>query len=119
MASTSDVAFLLLVFFIVMPMKNEEIGIAMVLPAKSKQQTTVKVKQSNVSLRFPATGRTAAVSGYKTMLARLKKQAMRWTDEWIFGPDAAIADAGDSPPRPMPAFGGGSDSGSARTGERR
>ena len=49
MASTSDVAFLLLVFFIVMPMKSEEIGIAMVLPGKSKQDTTVKVKQSNVA----------------------------------------------------------------------
>lgn len=49
MSSTSDVAFLLLVFFIVMPMKTEEIGIAMVLPAKSKQQTTVKVRQSNVA----------------------------------------------------------------------
>lgn len=49
MASTSDVAFLLLVFFIVMPMKSDEIGIAMVLPGKSKQDTTVKVKQSNVA----------------------------------------------------------------------
>ena len=49
MSSTSDVAFLLIVFFIVMPMKSEEIGIAMVLPAKSKQETTVKVKQSNVA----------------------------------------------------------------------
>jgi biopolymer transport protein ExbD len=36
-------------FFIVMPMKSEEIGIAMVLPGKSKQDTTVKVKQSNVA----------------------------------------------------------------------
>ena len=49
MSSTSDVAFLLLVFFIVMPMKSDEIGLSMVLPAKASKESTVKVKQSNVA----------------------------------------------------------------------
>ena len=49
MASTSDVAFLLLVFFIVMPMKQEEIGLSLVLPGKKTKETTVKIKQSHVA----------------------------------------------------------------------
>lgn len=49
MSSTSDVAFLLLVFFIVMPMKSDEIGLSMVLPGKANDETTVRVKQSNVA----------------------------------------------------------------------
>lgn len=47
-ASTSDVAFLLLIFFIVMPMKRPEVGLSMVLPAKSKA-TSVTVRESNVA----------------------------------------------------------------------
>lgn len=51
MSSTSDVAFLLLVFFIVMPMKADEIGISLVLPGKSKNKTdTAKVSQKNVAV---------------------------------------------------------------------
>ena len=49
MASTSDVAFLLLIFFIVTTIFAAEQGLIMVLPAKEKADTTVKVKQSNVA----------------------------------------------------------------------
>jgi len=49
MASTSDVAFLLLVFFIVMPMKTDEIGISLVLPGKSNVNDTAKVNLKNVA----------------------------------------------------------------------
>lgn len=50
MASTSDVAFLLLIFFIVMPMKADEIGISLVLPGKAKDRTdTARVSQKNVA----------------------------------------------------------------------
>lgn len=49
MASTSDVAFLLLVFFIVMPMKTEEIGISLVLPAKTEKSDPQPVSQKNVA----------------------------------------------------------------------
>ncbi|MDO9694879.1 MAG: biopolymer transporter ExbD [Candidatus Latescibacteria bacterium] len=48
-ASTSDVAFLLLIFFIVMPMKSDEIGLSMVLPGKATAESTVRVRQSNVA----------------------------------------------------------------------
>jgi biopolymer transport protein ExbD len=49
MASTSDVAFLLLIFFIVTTIFAAEQGLIMVLPAKQQESTTVKVKQSNVA----------------------------------------------------------------------
>ena len=48
-SSTSDVAFLLLIFFIVMPMKSDEIGLSMGLPGKATAESTVRVRQSNVA----------------------------------------------------------------------
>jgi len=48
-SSTSDVAFLLLIFFIVMPMKSDEIGLSMVLPGKATAESTVRVRLSNVA----------------------------------------------------------------------
>jgi len=47
-SATSDISFLLIVFFIVMPMKKDEIGLSMLLPGKKNEQTTVRVKQSHV-----------------------------------------------------------------------
>jgi len=47
-SATSDISFLLIVFFIVMPMKKDEIGLSMLLPGKKTEQTTVRVKQSHV-----------------------------------------------------------------------
>ncbi len=49
MASTSDVAFLLLIFFIVTCIFAAEQGLFMILPGKQKDSTTVKVKQSNIA----------------------------------------------------------------------
>ena len=50
MASTSDVAFLLLIFFIVTTIFAAEQGLIMVLPAKQKDtKDIVHVKQSNVA----------------------------------------------------------------------
>ena len=46
--ATSDIAFLLLIFFIVMPMKVDEIGIFMALPGKKAQTQTVRIRQRNV-----------------------------------------------------------------------
>jgi biopolymer transport protein ExbD len=49
MASTSDVAFLLLIFFIVTTIFAAEQGLTLVLPGKKTEQDIVKVKQSNVA----------------------------------------------------------------------
>jgi biopolymer transport protein ExbD len=50
MASTSDVAFLLLIFFIVTTIFAAEQGLTLVLPGKQKnQEDSVKVKESNIA----------------------------------------------------------------------
>ena len=50
MSSTSDVAFLLLIFFIVTTIFAAEQGLTLVLPGKQKnQQDSVKVKESNIA----------------------------------------------------------------------
>ncbi len=53
MDSTADVAFLLLVFFIVTTIFAAEQGLTLVLPGKAKDATdTVKVKESNIAEIF-------------------------------------------------------------------
>ncbi len=49
MASTSDVAFLLLIFFIVTTIFAAEQGLTVILPGKQKESTTVKVRESNIA----------------------------------------------------------------------
>ena len=49
MASTSDVAFLLLIFFIVTTIFAAEQGLTLVLPGKQQETDTVKVKESNIA----------------------------------------------------------------------
>ena len=52
MASTSDVAFLLLIFFIVTTIFAAEQGLTLVLPGKQKETDVVKVKESNIATIF-------------------------------------------------------------------
>ena len=53
MDSTADVAFLLLIFFIVTTIFAAEQGLTLVLPGKQKEKTdTVKVKESNIATLF-------------------------------------------------------------------
>ncbi len=50
LASTSDISFLLLIFFIVTTIFAEEQGLIMILPGKQKnKEDIVKVKQSNIA----------------------------------------------------------------------
>jgi biopolymer transport protein ExbD len=53
MASTSDVAFLLLIFFIVTTIFAAEQGLTLVLPGKQKEQNdVVKVAEKNIATIF-------------------------------------------------------------------
>ena len=53
MDSTADVAFLLLIFFIVTTIFAAEQGLTLVLPGKQKQkEDTVKVKESNIATLY-------------------------------------------------------------------
>jgi biopolymer transport protein ExbD len=49
MASISDIVFLLLIFFMVATIFNQELGLPLILPAKTDKNEEVKVKQSNVA----------------------------------------------------------------------
>jgi biopolymer transport protein ExbD len=50
--STADVAFLLLIFFIVTTIFAAEQGLTLVLPGKEKKDEIVKIKQSNIATIF-------------------------------------------------------------------
>ena len=50
MASISDIVFLLLIFFMVATIFNQELGLPMILPVKADDQNQeIKIKQSNVA----------------------------------------------------------------------
>jgi len=49
MASISDIVFLLLIYFMVVTVFQQDIGLPFVLPAESEQTETVKIKESNVA----------------------------------------------------------------------
>jgi biopolymer transport protein ExbD len=72
-ASTSDVAFLLLIFFIVMPMKSDEIGLSMVLPAKATAESTVRVRASNVVTIRVLANNTLTFDDMPVALSRLQQ----------------------------------------------
>ena len=52
MDSTADVAFLLLIFFIVTTIFAAEQGLTLVLPGKQTETDVVKVKESNIATIF-------------------------------------------------------------------
>ena len=49
MASISDIVFLLLIFFMVATIFNQELGLPIILPASSDREQEIKIKQSNVA----------------------------------------------------------------------
>jgi biopolymer transport protein ExbD len=48
LASISDIVFLLLIFFLVSTIFQQDIGLPFVLPGPDTQQETVRIKESNV-----------------------------------------------------------------------
>ena len=48
-ASISDIVFLLLIYFMVVTVFQQDIGLPFVLPADSEQQEIIKIKESNVA----------------------------------------------------------------------
>jgi biopolymer transport protein ExbD len=73
MASTSDVAFLLLIFFIVSTVFAAEQGLVVVLPAKEKESTTVKVKQSNIGAIKIHSDNSITLDGKQIELNHIKR----------------------------------------------
>ncbi|MBW2171276.1 MAG: right-handed parallel beta-helix repeat-containing protein, partial [Deltaproteobacteria bacterium] len=64
----------------------------------------VRARTSNVSLIFRQSLQLAQVSNTAIMFADLWSGTKRWAKQWVFGPQSAIADSGDTPPMPMEAI---------------
>jgi len=73
MDSTADVAFLLLIFFIVTTIFAAEQGLTLVLPGKQKQQDdTVKVKQSNIATIYVDETNSITIDGKPVVVNQIK-----------------------------------------------
>jgi biopolymer transport protein ExbD len=73
MDSTADVAFLLLIFFIVTTIFAAEQGLTLVLPGKQKTDVdTVKVKESNIATIFVDDSNEVTLDGKPTSVNHLK-----------------------------------------------
>jgi uncharacterized repeat protein (TIGR02543 family) len=64
----------------------------------------VKANRANISLMFRIIVQEASLSTPNTMLASILNKGKRWIKKWVFSPQAAVADSGDSPPLPMGDF---------------
>ena len=74
MDSTADVAFLLLIFFIVTTIFAAEQGLTLVLPGKQKkQEDTVKVKQSNIATIFVHEGNNITLDKKPIQINHIKR----------------------------------------------
>jgi biopolymer transport protein ExbD len=74
MDSTADVAFLLLIFFIVTTIFAAEQGLTLVLPGKQKEKTdTVKVKESNIATLFVQVDNTVTLDRKPIEINHIKR----------------------------------------------
>ena len=70
LVSTGDVAFLLLIFFIVSTAFAVDMGLPLLLPAKESQQQAIKIKQSNVATLKITAANADSLSGLRCQCAR-------------------------------------------------
>ncbi len=77
MSSIADIVFLLLIYFMVVTVFQQDIGMPFVLPAATEQEETVQIKESNTaSLEVTASnivmldGQPMAINGIKNELER-------------------------------------------------
>jgi biopolymer transport protein ExbD len=74
MASTSDIAFLLLIFFIVTTIFAAEQGLTLVLPGKQKNAADiVRVKESNIATIFVEADNSITLDASPIVVNQIKK----------------------------------------------
>lgn len=74
LASTSDIAFLLLIFFIVTTIFAAEQGLTLVLPGKQKDATDiVRVKESNIATIFVEADNSITLDAAPIIVNQIKK----------------------------------------------
>ena len=77
MASISDIVFLLLIFFMVATIFNQELGLPLILPGKTDSNEEVKVKQSNVAdLKIDAFNQVT-LDGVPIRINQIKNELVR------------------------------------------
>jgi len=77
MASISDIVFLLLIFFMVATIFNQELGLPLILPGKTDSNEEVKVKQSNVAdLKIDAFNQVT-LDGVPVRVNQIKNELIR------------------------------------------
>lgn len=75
MDSTADVAFLLLIFFIVTTIFAAEQGLTLVLPGKQKDEVdTVKVKESNIATLFVQADNSITLNKNPILINGIKRE---------------------------------------------
>ena len=73
MDSTADVAFLLLIFFIVTTIFAAEQGLTLVLPGKEKKEDIVKVKESNIATIFVQADNSIVLNNKPIIINHIKQ----------------------------------------------
>lgn len=72
LVSTSDVAFLLLIFFIVSTAFALDMGLPLLLPAKETVQQAIRIKQSNVATLMIHADNSVTLDGKKIEINHIK-----------------------------------------------
>ena len=75
MDSTADVAFLLLIFFIVTTIFAAEQGLTLVLPGKQTDEPAIKVKESNIATLFVRGDNTITLNKKPIVVNHIKRHA--------------------------------------------
>ena len=73
LSSTADVAFLLLIFFIVTTIFAAEQGLTLVLPGKQKKTDIVKVAESNIATIFVQADNSITLDKKPIVINRIQK----------------------------------------------
>jgi len=73
LVSTGDVAFLLLIFFIVSTAFAVDMGLPLLLPAKESQQQAIRIKQSNVATLKISAANAVTLDGHAIEVNHIKR----------------------------------------------
>ena len=76
MASISDIVFLLLIYFMVVTVFQQDIGLPFVLPA-GETDTEVKIKQSNIADLVIGASNIVTIDGAPISISRIKNELVR------------------------------------------
>jgi len=74
MSSISDIVFLLLIYFMVVTVFQQDIGMPFILPAATEQQDTIRVKESNTTTLEITSNNITLLDGEPIVLNAIKNR---------------------------------------------